>query len=135
MKINHRQFFLLATLATLSACAPLAKVGETKPGLGPPATIPELRRSEQAIADGRQLEQSDPRRAIGFYLSGVEAATKELRRDAKDRLAVRDYNFALSRVFAVIRDAHLDPWTRPLHVSAPGGGEYVLTHHPHANRL
>src|SRR5439155_81599 len=120
----------------LSACAPLAKVGETKPGLGPPpATIPELRRSEQAIADGRQLEQSDPRRAIGFYLSGVETATRELRRDAKDRLAVRDYNFALSRVFAVIRDARLDPWTHPLRVPAPGGGEYVLTHHPHANRL
>ena len=136
MKINHRQFFLLATLATLSACTPLAKVGETKPGLGPPpATIPELRRSEQAIADGRQLEQSDPRRAIGFYLSGEETATRELRRDAKDRLAVRDYNFALSRVFAVIRDARLDPWTHPLRVPAPGGGEYVLTHHPHANRL
>ena len=50
-------------------------------------------------------------------------------------MALRDYNFALSRVFSVIRDAHLDPWTRPLHVPAPNGGEYLLTHRAIANRL
>ncbi|HEV2718075.1 MAG TPA: alpha/beta fold hydrolase, partial [Terriglobales bacterium] len=44
-------------------------------------------------------------------------------------------NFALSRVFSVIRDAHLDPWTRPLRVPAPNGGEYLLTRRAIANRL
>jgi pimeloyl-ACP methyl ester carboxylesterase len=136
MRINHRHFLLAATLATLSACAPLAKVSETKPGLGPPpATIPELRGSEQAIANGRDLEQSDPRRAVGAYLSAAETSAEELRRDSKDRLALRDYNFALSRVFSVIRDSHLDAWTRPLRVPVPGGGEYVLTNRRHANRF
>ena len=48
---------------------------------------------------------------------------------------MRDYDFALSRVFSVARDAHLDPWTGPLRVPAPGGGEYVLTTRPPANRL
>ena len=38
-------------------------------------------------------------------------------------------------MFSIIRDAHLDPWTHPLHVPAPDGGEYVLTQRPAANRL
>ena len=43
----------LATASLLSGCAPLAKVSETKPRLGAQhGTIPELRRAEQAIADG-----------------------------------------------------------------------------------
>jgi pimeloyl-ACP methyl ester carboxylesterase len=46
-----------------------------------------------------------------------------------------DYNFALSRVFSVIHDAHLDPWTRPLDVRAPNGGQYLLTNRAIANRL
>ena len=42
---------------------------------------------------------------------------------------MRDYNFALARVFTTIRDAKLDPWRQPLAV--PGGtGGFVLTHQP-----
>jgi hypothetical protein len=37
--------------------------------------------------------------------------------------------------FSVIHDGHLDPWTRPLHVPAPNGGEYLLTNRAIANRL
>jgi triacylglycerol esterase/lipase EstA (alpha/beta hydrolase family) len=81
------------------------------------------------------LQRSDPNRAIGFYLSGVESAISELRKDPKNRVALRDYDFALSRVFSVIRDAHIDPWTHPFHVPAPDRGEYVLTQRANANRL
>jgi pimeloyl-ACP methyl ester carboxylesterase len=113
----------------------LAKISETRPKLGAQhGIIPELRLSEQVIVDGQKLERSDPNRAIGFYLAGVEAASTELRRDSKDRLALRDYNFALSRVFTAIRGSHLTPWIHPLRVPGPGG-EYVLTYRPHANRL
>src|SRR4029077_2106569 len=66
---------------------------------------------------------------------GAEVATSELRKNANDPVALRDYNFALSRLFSVIREAHLDPWTRPLHVPAPSGGKYVLTHRAIANPL
>jgi pimeloyl-ACP methyl ester carboxylesterase len=133
--IRRNQIVVVAAFAMLGACAPLAKVSETKPGLGPPpGTIPHLRASEQAIAEGQKLERTDPLRAIGFYLTGAEAATAELRKNSKDSLATRDYNFALSRVFAVIRDAHLDPWTHALRVPRPTG-EYVLSDRPHANRL
>ena len=136
IKRSRTQILLVAALVTLSACAPLAEVRETNPRLGTPhGTVPQLQRAEQTIADAENVKHTDPKKGIGFYLSGVESATRELRKNPKDRIALRDYNFDLSRVFSVLRDAHLDPWTRPLHVPAPGGGEYVLTTRPPANRL
>ena len=119
---------LAVALAALGACGPLAEVSKTEPKLGAQyGTIAELRPAEQAIADAQKLKRTDPNRAVGFYLCGLEEAAKELRKNPRDRLAMRDYDFALSRVFSIIRDAHLDPWTHPLQVPAPGGGEYVLT--------
>ena len=70
-------------LVALGACAPLAEVREINPlelG-GQPGTMPQLRRAEQAIADAQKLKRTDPNRAVGFYLCGLEAATKELRKN------------------------------------------------------
>jgi pimeloyl-ACP methyl ester carboxylesterase len=145
IKLSHKlalikrcqtQILLVAALATLGACAPLAEVREINPRLGAQhGTLPQLQRAEQAIGEGQKLQRSDPDRAIGFYLSGLETSDTALRKDPRNPLALRDYDFALSRVFSVIRDAHLDPWTRPLHVPAPNRGEHLLTHRAIANRL
>ena len=35
----------------------------------------------------------------------------------------------------MIRDAPFEPWTLPLNVPAPSGGEYLLTYRAIANRL
>src|SRR5512132_3228605 len=127
---------VIAALATLSGCAPLATVRETSPRLGAQyGTPPQLQRAEQQIAAGEQLKASHPDRATGCYLACAESATSELRKNPRDRIALRDYNFALSRVFSATRDAHLDPWTRPLHIQASNGGEYWLTHRAIANCL
>jgi pimeloyl-ACP methyl ester carboxylesterase len=138
LRIKKIQIHILlaVALAALGACGPLAEVSKTEAKLGAQyGTIAELRRAEQVIADARKLKRTDPNGAVGFYLCGLEAAAKELRKNPGDRLALRDYDFALSRVFSIIRDAHLDPWTHPLHVPGPDGGEYVLTQRPAANRL
>jgi pimeloyl-ACP methyl ester carboxylesterase len=130
------QHIVVAALATLAACAPLAQVHQVSPSLGAQhGTSSQLQRAEQQIAAGQQLKASHPDRATGFYLACAESATSELRKNPKDRIALRDYNFALSRVFSVIRDAPFEPWTRPLNVPAPSGGEYLLTHRAIANRL
>ena len=134
IKRNQALVLLVAALATLGACAPLAEVREVNPKLGAQRGMqPQLHRAEQAIADGKELQRVDSKKAVGFYLDAVESATSELRENPNDRVALRDYNFGLSRVFSVIRDAHLDPWTHPLHVTLPGDGEYVLTQRPNAN--
>ena len=136
IRSTQTPILVLGALLALSACAPLAQVREIRPSLGAQhGTLPQLRHAEQAITEGDNVQRADPTRAIGFYLSGVRSATSELRKDPNDRVALRDYDFALSRVFSVIHDAHLDSWTRPLHVPAPNGGQYLLTHRAIANRL
>ena len=126
--------FLVGVLMALTACAPLAVVHQTHPQLASNGEAPSrLKFAEEAIADGHKIQRSEPRRAIGLYLSSVEAAGAEWRRNPNDSRAVRDYNFALARVFSTIRDAHLNPWTNPLSVPSPGGGEFVLSPHPSAD--
>jgi pimeloyl-ACP methyl ester carboxylesterase len=130
------RWLLVAAVAMLSACAPLAQVREVNPRLGAQyGTSFQLQCAEQQIAAGQQLRASHPEQAVGCYLGSVESTTSELRKNPRDRIALRDYNFALSRVFSATRDAHLDPWTRPLHIPASNGGEYWLTNRPIANRL
>ena len=68
---------LAVALAALGACGPLAEVSKTEPKLGAQyGTIAELRRAEQAIADAQKLKRTDPNRAVGFYLCGLEEAAK-----------------------------------------------------------
>ena len=105
-----KSLIVVAVVATLAACAPLAQVQHVNPSLGTPhGILPDLQRAERAIADAENTKHTDPKTGIGLYLSGVESATRELRKNPTDHIALRDYNFALSRVFSVIRDAHLDP--------------------------
>ena len=133
---RSKAYIVILLALALGACAPLAQVREVNPRLGAQrGSPPELQRAEHAIAEGQKLQRIDPHRAIGFYLGGLEATGIAIQKDPRNPLALRDYNFALSRVFSVIRDAHLDPWTRPLNVPAPSGGEYLLTHRAIANRL
>jgi len=127
---------IIAAVATLDGCAPLAEVRTTSPRLGSQhGTSAQLQRAEQQIAAGQQLRASHPREAVGCYLASIESTTSELHKNPRDRIALRDYDFALSRVFSITRDAHLDPWTHSLHVPAPASGGYVLTERLPANRL
>ena len=136
MSARLRWVVLVGALATLVGCAPLAEVREINPRLGAQhGTPPQLQRAEQQIANGQEVKRTAPNKAIGSYLAGLQLATSELRNSPKDRIALRDYNFALSRVFSTIRDAHLDPWTHSLHIPVKDGGEYRLTNRAIANRL
>jgi len=133
---RSKAYIVILLALALGACAPLAQVREVNPRLGAQRGSPlELQRAEHAIAEGQKLQRIDPHRAIGFYLGGLEATGIAIQKDPRNPLALRDYDFALSRVFSVIRDAPFEPWTRPLNVPAPSGGEYLLTHRAIANRL
>jgi pimeloyl-ACP methyl ester carboxylesterase len=136
IKRSQTKILLIFALATLGACAPLAEVRQINPKLGAQhGTPPQLHGAEQSIAYAEDLKRTNPEKAVGFYLSGVESATSELRKNPRNRLALRDYDFALSRVFSVIWDAHLDPWTHPLRVPAANGSDYILTQRPPKSRL
>jgi hypothetical protein len=120
----------LAAALSLAGCAQYAEVAEKRPRFMPnPAGVGLLQRAEKAITNALRRDRREPLAALGEYLTAAETAAQELRRNSGDASARRDYNFALGRVFATIRDAKLDPWTQPLRVPADGG-EFVLTHTP-----
>ena len=124
------------TIATLvvsilfTGCAQYATVSERKPQFRPvTATLGAAAVIPQGIADALRQEKRAPLNAIGEYLAVAETAAQELARNPGDTAARDSYNFAVARVLGTIKQAKLDPWTKPLTVPA-AGGEYVLTRKP-----
>jgi len=74
-------------------------------------------------------ERAKPLAAMADCLEALQFAVDELKRNPGNTIAVRDYNFGVSRIFQIIQDTKLDPWTQPLTVPTTGG-EFVLTHKP-----
>lgn len=118
------RYRLLAILlvAGLASCSQYSTVKRLRPKYQ--AVTPVGAIITQAFAH----DQKKPLVAMGEYLEAIKSASLELRKNPADAHARSDYNFAVSRLIGTISSAKLDPWTQPLRVPAPGGGEYVLTH-------
>ena len=74
-------------------------------------------------------ERAKPLAALGDCLEALQSASDELKRDSGNATAIRDYNFAVSRIFQIIHEAKIDPWTQPLSVPT-ARGDFVLTYKP-----
>src|SRR6188508_1826578 len=97
----------LAAALTLAGCAQYAEVKPRRAVLhGPPGSGP-LASAEQEIARALHRDRSKPLRAVGDCVEALDIASRELRRDPTNATARRDYNFALSRVFEIIKRAKL----------------------------
>jgi pimeloyl-ACP methyl ester carboxylesterase len=105
-------------------------VSERRPRFHPIASaVGGLANAEAAIAKALQLDRSNPLAALDEYMSAAQTALRQFERNPRDENARNDYNFAVARIIATVRDEKLDPWTQPLRV--PGsGGDFVLTHKP-----
>jgi pimeloyl-ACP methyl ester carboxylesterase len=117
---------LLVVLAlVLAGCGhPLASVKNTTARYAPSvAAADDVRLAEQHIVAGEKLRGRDSLGAIGEYLRAADSALVRLRQHPDDANAMRDYDFALSRMFSIIHEGKIDAWSKPLVV--PG---YVVTH-------
>jgi len=116
----------IVAILTLAGCA---EYGEVKPKRaelhGPPGPEP-LASAEKEIERGLRQVHSKPLNALGDCVEALDVASRELQREPANATARRDYNYALSRIFQVITEAKVDPWTKPLTVTAERG-EYSLT--------
>jgi pimeloyl-ACP methyl ester carboxylesterase len=114
----------------LSGCATrYAEVRQVRPRLaGAPGPEP-LGTAERIMAKAIREEHAKPLAALADCLTGLHAASDELKHNPTNTTAIRDYNFGVSRMFQIIQDAKLDPWTRPLSVPSKDG-ELVLTFKP-----
>jgi len=116
-------------LALTSCTTPYAEVSLRKPHLTGPPGSGTLASVEQELDNAIREHRSQPLKALSHCLDALESTTRELRRDPANATAIRDYDFAIGRVFQIIQDDKLDPWTKPLSVPA-AQGDFVLTHKP-----
>jgi len=116
-------------LALTSCTTPYAEVSLRKPHLTGPPGSGTLASVEQELDKAIREHRSQPLKALSHCLDALESTTRELRRDPANATAIRDYDFAIGRVFQIIQDDKLDPWTKPLSVPA-AQGDFVLTHKP-----
>src|SRR5437773_6935470 len=111
-------------LAFFVGCAQIAVVPEKRPA-ALPAGSGANRAATQTIDSALAEEQKRPILALGAFVAAARDALRQLDRNPANAEARRDYNFAVARIFTVVRDAKLDPWTHPMRVGA--NGEYTLT--------
>ncbi len=118
MKLMMKTFCLLATLV-LAGCAQVATVTVVKPHLAPgvPAESAD-RLAQQLIRRALKAERSQPLVALASLVEAAEISAKQLGANPADADARHDYNFAVERIFGVMREAKLTPWKAPLRLGA-----------------
>ncbi len=119
----------------LSSCSQDTTLREKRPAFHPVSqTAAALGDVEKSIVRGLKSSKRDPRAAVADYLSAVDTASQRLA-VAPDDVAARDcYNFAVARLLTTLQEARLEPWTRPLTLSAEHGG-YVVTSRTEARKV
>ena len=123
MKIRH---FIAASVVALAVagCAQIAVVSEKRPSALPPGSGAD-QVATQTINRALVEERKQPNVALGAFVAAARQSLRELDRNPANTEALRNYNFAVARIFTVVRDAKLDPWTQPMLVGA--NGEFTLT--------
>src|SRR6266498_1358273 len=114
-------------LTFFAGCAQIAVVSEKRPAPLPAGSDAD-RVATQTINGALTEEKKQPIVALGAFVAAAQDALRQLDRNPADAEARRAYNFAVARIFTVIRDAKLDPWTHPMRVGA--NGEFTLTWKP-----
>ncbi len=113
-----------------SGCSGYAEVSEKEPTFHPlRSAMSQLGNVEKSINGGIKASSRDPKAAIGDLLVAARDASAHLKAVPGDTAAQDAYNFAVSRVFSIIKEKKLDPWSQPMVVPS-AGGEITLTYHP-----
>src|SRR5437870_4129195 len=123
MKIHNYVAGSVVALA-VAGCAQIAVVSEKRPAALPPSSGAD-RVATQTINAALVEEKKQPVVALGAFIAAARDSLRQLDRDTANAEARRAYNFAVARIFTVVRDAKLDPWTHPMRVGA--NGEFTLT--------
>ena len=124
ISIRTRLIVAVTCLAFFAGCAQIAVVSEKRPAPLPPGSDAD-RVATQTIDRALVEEKKQPIVALGGFVGAARDSLRQLDRNPANAEARRDYNFAVARIFTVVRDAKLDPWTQPMRVGA--NGEFTLT--------
>src|SRR5437660_4039515 len=111
-------------LTFFAGCAQIAVVSQAGRAPWPPGSGANLG-AAQTIDIGLAEEQTQQIVALGAFIAAARDSLRQVDRNPANTEARRDYNFAVARIFTVVRDAKLDPWTQPMRVGA--NNEFTLT--------
>src|SRR6201987_3057208 len=120
----------LGNALILAGCAsPYVRVSHVRPHLTGVPGVGLLVAAEQDLTKALHEERAKPLVALAACLTALQSASRELERDPTNATAVRDYNFGIARIFQIVQEAKLDPWSAPLTIPSPAG-DFELTHKP-----
>src|SRR5438477_2334532 len=124
-KSNRRQIIMkserfknsavLLLAAIVAGCSQIAVVSE-KPAARFQASPGTNQAIAQTIDRAQALDRSQPQAALEAYANAARASLHQLERNPANTEARRCYNFAVAGIFSVVRQAKLDPWTKPVQV-------------------
>src|SRR5438132_4161755 len=116
---------LVLAAAIVAGCAPQIAVISEKPPARFQATSGTDQDIVKAIDRAQGLQRTQPLIALEAYANAARDSLHELERSSTNTEARRCYNFAVAGIFSVVRQAKLDPWTKPVQVGA--NNELTLT--------
>src|SRR5690349_4028901 len=113
MNTSFRLCFAAVCLAlTTTSCENYSSVSERRPGYHSTTA------SGQLIAKALHHSVKPYEPQMGRYIDAASAAAAVLEKNPTDAQALKDYNYAVSRLFEVLHESGLEPWKTP--VKCPG---------------
>ncbi|PYM00242.1 MAG: hypothetical protein DMF19_10250 [Verrucomicrobia bacterium] len=107
---------LVLAAAIVAGCAPQIAVISEKPPARFQATSGTDQDIVKAIERAQGLQRTQPLIALEAYANAARDSLHELERSSTNTEARRCYNFAVAGIFSVVRQAKLDPWTKPVQI-------------------
>ncbi|MGB8166819.1 MAG: alpha/beta fold hydrolase, partial [Chthoniobacteraceae bacterium] len=110
-------FLVLGTALVFASCAQYSSVSERRP----PYRYQPLTPVGALIVKALSAPRDKPEQALGDCLDAAAAAERALRVNPGDATALRDYNYAVSRLVETMHDGKLQPWVKPVVVTGADG--------------
>ena len=118
MKTRSSLRIAAACLALAAAsCQNYSTVSEKRPGYHSATPAGEM------IVHALRHPVKPPEAQMGRYIDAAAAAGAILEKNPNDAQALKDYNYAVSRLFEVLHESGLEPWKAP--VKCPGAERRV----------
>lgn len=122
-----RLFAVFAIILTLTGCSRIAVLKEITPVFTPSSPVSgsvDIDSHAKAFAEATKYEQNHPAQAAEQYLLALQRLSRQLDRHPSNPEIRRAYNFALDRLFSLIRAHNFNPWEKiPLKL-----GRFLVTY-------
>ena len=122
-KSSLLRFAMIGLMLVSTGCKTYSTVREKRPSYR--AVTP----AGQLIVDGLKHPAKEPEAQIGHFIDAAAAAGSVLEKHPEDQQSLKDYNFAVGRIFEVLQDSGLQPWKKPVVCpSASGDWTFSVAH-------